>query len=163
MHFSLTRCKPMAINWQIETGILWDNTVWILANFILNDIVYFLFHRYRRLSGAALSEQWNMPRPRQRLPMWLWARLQWDHLWKQCVLAILVWLSNAIQIMSLKPVLLSHFLLTCRSVTFETSFEDIKDCHGQPCQNNGTCVDLVNEYRCDCAAGFNGTYCENSV
>ena len=39
---------------------------------------------------------------------------------------------------------------------------DIIDCHGQPCQNNGTCHDLVNDYRCDCVAGFNGTNCDNS-
>ena len=81
----------------------------ILANFILNDIVYSLSLRYRRLSRAALSEQWNMPRPRQRLPMWLCARIQWDQLWKQCVLAILVWLSNVIKITNLKLVLLSQF------------------------------------------------------
>ena len=99
----------MAVNWQIETDILWDGTFWILANFILNDIVYLVSLRYRRLSGAALSEQWNMPRPRQRLPLWLCARIQWDQLWKQCVLAILVWLSNAIKIISLKLVLLSQF------------------------------------------------------
>ena len=81
----------------------------ILANFILNDIVYLVSLRYRRLSRAALSEQWNMPRPRQRLPMWLCARIQWDQLWKQCVLAILVWLSNVIKITNLKLVLLSQF------------------------------------------------------
>ena len=32
----------------------------------------------------------------------------------------------------------------------------------QPCQNTGTCHDLVNNYRCDCITGFNGTNCENS-
>lgn len=39
---------------------------------------------------------------------------------------------------------------------------DINDCQPQPCQNNGTCTDLVNDYQCDCVAGFNGTNCENS-
>ena len=40
---------------------------------------------------------------------------------------------------------------------------DIDDCQSDPCQNNGTCRDLVNDYRCDCVAGFNGTNCENST
>ena len=40
---------------------------------------------------------------------------------------------------------------------------DIDDCQSQPCQNNGTCHDLVNDYRCDCVAGFNGTNCDNST
>ena len=40
---------------------------------------------------------------------------------------------------------------------------DIDDCQPHPCQNNGTCHDLVNDYRCVCVAGFNGTYCDNST
>ena len=40
---------------------------------------------------------------------------------------------------------------------------DIDDCQSEPCQNNGTCHDLVNDYRCDCVAGFNGTNCDNST
>lgn len=39
---------------------------------------------------------------------------------------------------------------------------DIDDCLPYPCQNNGTCTDLVNDYHCDCVAGFNGKNCENS-
>lgn len=39
---------------------------------------------------------------------------------------------------------------------------DIDDCIPVPCQNNGTCTDLVNDYHCDCVLGFNGTDCENS-
>lgn len=39
---------------------------------------------------------------------------------------------------------------------------DIDDCLLDPCKNNGTCTDLVNNYQCDCVAGFNGTNCEDS-
>lgn len=42
------------------------------------------------------------------------------------------------------------------------SYTDINDCQPDSCENNGTCIDLVNDYRCDCVAGFNGTICENS-
>ena len=40
-----------------------------------------------------------------------------------------------------------------------TFFSDIDECQSQPCENNGTCTDLVNDYQCDCIAGFNGTNC----
>ena len=42
---------------------------------------------------------------------------------------------------------------------------DFDNCQPQPCQNNETCHDheLVNDYLCDCVAGFNDTNCENSV
>lgn len=39
---------------------------------------------------------------------------------------------------------------------------DINDCMPDICQNNGTCKDLVNDYKCNCVLGFNGTNCENS-
>lgn len=39
---------------------------------------------------------------------------------------------------------------------------DIDDCLPNPCQNNGTCTDFVNEFQCTCVAGFNGTNCESS-
>ena len=41
-------------------------------------------------------------------------------------------------------------------------FIDIDDCQSQPCQNNGSCQDRVDDYTCDCVVGFNGTNCENS-
>ena len=34
------------------------------------------------------------------------------------------------------------------------------ECLGQPCQNQGTCEDLVNGYRCTCTASFTGKNCE---
>lgn len=39
---------------------------------------------------------------------------------------------------------------------------DTNECLPDSCQNNGTCTDLVNDYQCDCFAGFNGTNCEIS-
>lgn len=34
------------------------------------------------------------------------------------------------------------------------------ECLDDPCQNQGTCEDLVNGYRCTCTASFSGTNCE---
>lgn len=41
-------------------------------------------------------------------------------------------------------------------------FSDVDECLSQPCKNNGTCVDLINDYKCLCVDGFNGTNCTNS-
>ena len=35
--------------------------------------------------------------------------------------------------------------------------QDINECASSPCQNGGTCRDLVNAFTCDCAAGYEGT------
>ncbi|XP_065940012.1 protein crumbs-like isoform X2 [Magallana gigas] len=40
---------------------------------------------------------------------------------------------------------------------------DTDDCASQPCQNNGTCIDLINDYQCNCIDGFNGTNCTNNI
>ena len=36
---------------------------------------------------------------------------------------------------------------------------DIDDCANVPCMNGGTCQDLVDDYRCLCAAGYTGSNC----
>ncbi|KAL4237886.1 Protocadherin Fat 4 [Mactra antiquata] len=41
--------------------------------------------------------------------------------------------------------------------------EDINDCQPDPCQNNATCIDGVDEYTCICLPGFNGTDCEIDI
>ena len=40
---------------------------------------------------------------------------------------------------------------------------DIDDCSGVTCASGGTCVDLVNGFRCDCVVGFTGQLCETDV
>ena len=39
---------------------------------------------------------------------------------------------------------------------------DINECASSPCQNGGTCSDLVNSYTCNCAGGFTGGNCQTS-
>ena len=39
---------------------------------------------------------------------------------------------------------------------------DIDDCVGNPCINNGVCIDGANTYTCLCAAGFEGANCQIS-
>ena len=45
---------------------------------------------------------------------------------------------------------------------FSLTFTDINECVSLPCQNEGTCVDLVNGYRCSCMAGYTETNCQTS-
>ena len=38
--------------------------------------------------------------------------------------------------------------------------QDIDECMSDPCQNNGTCMDHINAFTCDCTPGFEGLVCE---
>ena len=37
---------------------------------------------------------------------------------------------------------------------------DINECASNPCQNGGSCTNLLNKYTCSCPTGFQGTQCE---
>ncbi|KAL4218701.1 hypothetical protein ACF0H5_021289 [Mactra antiquata] len=37
------------------------------------------------------------------------------------------------------------------------------NCQSQPCQNNGTCSDKIDDFMCTCTEGFNGTTCEINI
>ena len=39
---------------------------------------------------------------------------------------------------------------------------DIDDCHEGVCFNDGSCVDGINSFSCDCVDGFEGDLCETS-
>lgn len=34
--------------------------------------------------------------------------------------------------------------------------KEINECQSQPCQNGGTCIDLINTYKCSCPRGTQG-------
>ncbi|CAH1774364.1 unnamed protein product, partial [Owenia fusiformis] len=40
---------------------------------------------------------------------------------------------------------------------------EIDECASGPCQNNGTCKDLLKSYECDCLNGFIGVNCQLQV
>ena len=39
---------------------------------------------------------------------------------------------------------------------------EIDECLPRPCENGGTCTDLVNGYHCDCLTDFEVWYMENT-
>lgn len=40
---------------------------------------------------------------------------------------------------------------------------DIDECSSSPCNNSGTCKDLVNGFSCSCMAGFTGDLCQTGT
>ena len=36
---------------------------------------------------------------------------------------------------------------------------NVRECVSSPCQNGGTCVDMINQYRCACRGGYTGRHC----
>ncbi|KAK3583655.1 hypothetical protein CHS0354_021393 [Potamilus streckersoni] len=40
---------------------------------------------------------------------------------------------------------------------------DYNECESGPCQNGGTCVDLINVFRCNCPSGFHEELCQTDT
>ena len=48
------------------------------------------------------------------------------------------------------------------AVFYRTTYfvSDVDECSSNPCENGGTCIDGINEYSCQCVAGYTGLNCE---
>ena len=64
----------------------------------------------------------------------------------------------------------SHYIMNpqlwfsvLRSLLSEAHKADVDDCEYTPCLNNGTCVDLVNSFRCICPSAFTGDSCQTVI
>ncbi|XP_064868673.1 fibulin-7-like isoform X2 [Oncorhynchus nerka] len=44
-----------------------------------------------------------------------------------------------------------------------TICKDVSECSSNPCQNGGTCVEGVNQYRCTCSQSWNGSNCQHQT
>ena len=59
--------------------------------------------------------------------------------------------------------MVSGYACTCATGWTGTNCdENIDDCADDPCDNGGTCGDLVSGYACTCATGFSGKSCEGN-
>ena len=47
-----------------------------------------------------------------------------------------------------------------KCVTHSLYVTDVNDCASNPCQNGGSCSDMVNDYDCLCLSGYIGIRCE---
>lgn len=52
-----------------------------------------------------------------------------------------------------------NFPVTYAALFFDWSI-DIQDCASNPCNNDATCVEVAEGYKCVCQPGFTGTNCE---
>ena len=44
-----------------------------------------------------------------------------------------------------------------------SSCEEINECEPDPCENGGTCTDLVNAYSCACVPGYTDANCATDI
>ncbi|KAJ8042702.1 Versican core protein [Holothuria leucospilota] len=40
---------------------------------------------------------------------------------------------------------------------------DTDECYSNPCNFGGTCVGIGNEFKCECAPGYEGDFCETDT
>jgi hypothetical protein len=80
----------------------------------------------------------------------MYTRIQWSRLRERYVSS-----TTAQCILVMKVVYNLHWIYIC-------FLPDINDCMPNPCQNNGVCSDRINNYTCQCAAGYDGNNCEYS-
>ena len=55
---------------------------------------------------------------------------------------------------------LSLIFIRLYTLAYNVLNSDIDECASNPCDNGGTCDDLVNGYRCQCADGYTGEQCK---
>ena len=65
-------------------------------------------------------------------------------------------LTSVIRIYFLRNDKISVFLIDRNA-----NFLDIDDCVNHTCANGGLCVDGINNYSCNCSAGYTGERCLN--
>ncbi|KAL3856931.1 hypothetical protein ACJMK2_011637 [Sinanodonta woodiana] len=51
----------------------------------------------------------------------------------------------------------------CPAGTTGTCCDDIPECASNPCQNGGTCIEMINRYDCNCTRRYTGPNCENDL
>ena len=56
---------------------------------------------------------------------------------------------------------LAGYFHIAHKTVFYFLFKDIFDeCYSGPCQNGGSCENLLGDYRCNCTSGFTGRQCD---
>lgn len=59
------------------------------------------------------------------------------------------------------PAALSPGAVPFNPVTADSRSADVNECKRQPCKNGGRCLDLVNDFYCECADNWKGKTCHS--
>lgn len=59
--------------------------------------------------------------------------------------------------------LISSFCFWCVGFTGTQCEINIDECENDPCLNGGTCLDMINGFKCSCPIGFTGTRCQTNI
>lgn len=51
-----------------------------------------------------------------------------------------------------------YYFLTCEFSSL-SRIADINECSNNPCMNGGTCIDLIDDYYCNCQGNYGGKRC----
>lgn len=60
-------------------------------------------------------------------------------------------------------ILLRLSSISCVFIPGKICQTEINECVSSPCQNGGSCVDIISGYRCLCPVGFVGEDCQTNV
>lgn len=60
---------------------------------------------------------------------------------------------------------INSYACICEGTGFEGTHCEINidECATNPCVNNATCIDLINDYSCNCFDGYGGQNCEQDI
>ena len=62
-----------------------------------------------------------------------------------------------------KPFLVVAYNIASYLILILSPCQDINECNNAPCQNNGTCSNLIDDFSCACPAGYTGRSCATGM
>ena len=113
--------------------------------------------RHRRMQNESVPKRRHMYRPRQRIHVSLYTCLHGNQLRKRS--GDITYSLVLVYVQKINKNKLDVFFFSILYIYIFLCLPDNNECSSSPCQNGGTCNNLVNMYTCTCRAGYTGTHC----